>query len=129
MNPAIQFTIEISDNNLTFLDILTSKQDNKIWMNFYSKPAYSKGYVPFSSSHPKPCLKNILLFGSTNMYNCQKCYIRTAKLSELKQPWEAKSAQAKLLMLLLKKPAESQTQFCTVKETYQKPILAIHFYI
>ena len=47
LNPSIQFIMKISDSNLKFLDILTNKQGQKIWMNSYSKPTDSKNYVQF----------------------------------------------------------------------------------
>ena len=54
---AIQFTMEVSENNLQFLDIIIRKNGNKIWMDIYSKPTDSKRYVPFNSNHSKNCLK------------------------------------------------------------------------
>ena len=51
--------MEVSDNNLPFLDILINKCDKKIWMDIYAKPTDAKRYVPFNSCHPKHCLKNI----------------------------------------------------------------------
>ena len=54
VNNGIQFSIELNDNNLPFLDILKTKSGKKNWMNIYSKR-----YVSYLSYHPKPCLKNI----------------------------------------------------------------------
>ena len=44
---------------MIFTDIMIHKNGNKIWTHIYSKPTYSKQYVPFNSSKPKDCLKNI----------------------------------------------------------------------
>ena len=59
VNNGIQFSMELNDKELPFLDILVTKSDKKIWMKIYSKPTDSKPYVSFLSNHPKPCLKNI----------------------------------------------------------------------
>ena len=59
INPAIQFTMETSDNQLPFLDVIINKEGKKVFMDFYSKPTDSKRYVSFKSNHPKHCLKNI----------------------------------------------------------------------
>ena len=44
-HPAINFTIEVSENTLLFLDIMIRKDGNKIWMDVYSKPTDSKRYA------------------------------------------------------------------------------------
>ena len=59
INNNIQFSMELNDNKVPFLDILITKSGKKIWMNIYSKPTDSKPYVSYLSNHPKPCLKNI----------------------------------------------------------------------
>ena len=59
VNNDIQFSMELNDNKLPFLDILTTISGKKIWMNIYSKPTDSKRYVSYICNHPKPCLKNI----------------------------------------------------------------------
>ena len=59
VNNDIQFSMELNDNKLPFLDILITKSGKKIWMNIYSKPTDSKRYVSYLSNHPKPCRKNI----------------------------------------------------------------------
>ena len=57
VNNDIQFSMELNDNKLPFLDILITKSGTKI--NIYSKPTDSKRYVSYLSNHPKPCPKNI----------------------------------------------------------------------
>ena len=59
INPAIPFTIETSDNQLLFFDIMINKEGKKVFMDIYSKPTDSKRYVSFKSNHPRHCLKNI----------------------------------------------------------------------
>ena len=51
--------MERSTTNLPFLDIMINKTGTKIWMDIYNKPTDSKRYVPFSSNHPRSCLRNI----------------------------------------------------------------------
>ena len=59
VNPNLQFTMERSTTNLPFLDIMINKTGTKIWMDIYNKPTDSKRYVPFTSNHPRSCLRNI----------------------------------------------------------------------
>ena len=59
INPAIKFTMEISDTQLPFLDFIINKEGKKVFMDIYSKPTDSKRYVSFKSSHPMHCFKNI----------------------------------------------------------------------
>ena len=59
VNNDIQFSMELSDKKLPFLDILITKSGKKIWMNIHSKPTDSERHVSYLSNHPKPCLKNI----------------------------------------------------------------------
>ena len=59
INPAIKFTVERSDNQLPFLDVMINKGRKNVFMDTYSKPTDSKIYFFFKSNHPKHCLKNI----------------------------------------------------------------------
>ena len=59
IKPAIQFTIETSDTQLPFLDVMINKEGKKVFMDIYSEPTDSKRYVPFKSNHPNHWLKNI----------------------------------------------------------------------
>ena len=59
INPAIQLTMETSDTQLPFLDIMINKKGKKVFMDIYSNPRDSKRYASFKSNHPKHCLKNI----------------------------------------------------------------------
>lgn len=58
IHPAIQFTINVSENNLPFLENMIHIDVSKIWMHIYSKIIGSKKYVSFYSKHPKNCLNN-----------------------------------------------------------------------
>ena len=59
VNPPIKFTVETSDKELPFLDILFKRNDEKMWMDIYFKPTDTRRCLPFSSSHPTHCKKNI----------------------------------------------------------------------
>ena len=59
INSVIQFTMELSDTQLPFLDVMINKDIKKVFMDIYSKPVDSKRYVSIKSNHPKHCLKNI----------------------------------------------------------------------
>ena len=49
--------MNVSKINLPFLGITIHKDENKTWMDIYSKPADSKWYVSFNSNIPKTDFK------------------------------------------------------------------------
>ena len=59
VNKAIQFTMEFSDKEIPFLDILIKRDNSGIWMDLYHKLTDTQRCLPYSTSHPKHCLKNI----------------------------------------------------------------------
>ena len=59
INPSINFTMETSDKELPFLDILIKRNDGKIWIDIYFKPTGTLGRLPFSSRHPNHCTETI----------------------------------------------------------------------
>ena len=58
VNEAIQFTMEFCEKEIPFLDILIKGDNSGIWINLYHKPTDTR-CLPYSTSHPKHCLKNI----------------------------------------------------------------------
>ena len=58
VNEPIQFTMESSDKEIPILDILIKRDNNGIWMDLYHKPADTQRCLPYSTNHPKHCLKN-----------------------------------------------------------------------
>ena len=52
--------METIDKELPFLDILIKRKNDKIWMDIYFKTTDTRRCLPFSSSHPNLCKKNIL---------------------------------------------------------------------
>jgi hypothetical protein len=60
LHHSIKFTIEHSDAEIHFLDVLVSFGDNNtIKTDIYHKSTDSFNYVPFTSNHPRHTLKNI----------------------------------------------------------------------
>ena len=59
VHPSIQFTMEYSKKEIPFLDILIKRNNEKIWMDVYHKPTDTHRCLPFSSSHPNHCKRNI----------------------------------------------------------------------
>ena len=51
--PDIRFTIECSDKQLPFSDVLVKKGCSKLETDIYYKPTDSKQYLLFNSCHPK----------------------------------------------------------------------------
>ena len=58
-NPSIQFTIEYSENQIQFLDILIQRNENGIWVDLYYKLTDTQRCLPFTFSHPNHCKQNI----------------------------------------------------------------------
>ena len=86
INPSIKFAMETRDKELPFLDILIKRNDDKMWLDIYFEPTDTHRCLPFSSSHPNHCKKNIpfTLAGRicTIMENQQQ---KLKHLSELKE--------------------------------------------
>ena len=59
MNPSIQFIMEYSKDQIPFLDVLIKRNKNGIWMDLYHKPTDIQRCLPFTSSHPNHCKRNI----------------------------------------------------------------------
>ena len=59
INSSIQFTMEDSKDQIPFLDILIKRNKNGIWMYLYHKPTDTQRCLPFTSSHPNHCKRNI----------------------------------------------------------------------
>ena len=84
VNPNLQFTMERSTTNLPFLDIMIYKTGTKIWMDIYNKPTDSKRYVPFTSNHPRSCLRNIQFCLARRICAIVEEETKLKQLSELK---------------------------------------------
>lgn len=60
LHPAINFTKEISDTSLNFLDVRVYRDDDLlVKTDIYRKPTDTMSYVPFDSAHPRHVLRNI----------------------------------------------------------------------
>ena len=59
LHEKIKFTIEKSDREIPFLDIMIIKQGNNLVTDLYQKPTDSKRYVHFTSSHPASVKRHI----------------------------------------------------------------------
>ena len=58
-HPSLEFTWEISDSSVAFLDILVSISDNRLTTSIHYKPTDSHSYLFYSSSHPQHTLNSI----------------------------------------------------------------------
>ena len=58
-NPAIQYTYEISELTLSFLDISLRIDGDAISTSIYSKPTDTHSYLQYGSSHPNTCKDSI----------------------------------------------------------------------
>ena len=59
LHPSIQFTINESETEMPFLDILVKKNGDVINTDLYSKPTDTHNYLDFKSCHPKHTKVNI----------------------------------------------------------------------
>ena len=59
VNDAIKFTMEFSDKKIPFLDILIKRDNSGTWTDLCHKPTDTQQCLPYSTFHPKHCLKNI----------------------------------------------------------------------
>ena len=58
-HPVLQFTWEISETSVSFLDILVSINGNKLTTSVFYKPTDSHSYLLCSSSHPNNTKQSI----------------------------------------------------------------------
>ena len=58
-HPSLQFTWEISETSVSFLDILVSINGNKLTTSVFYKPTDSHSYLLYSSSHPSHTKRSI----------------------------------------------------------------------
>ena len=58
-HPALQFTWEISETSVSFLDILVSINGNRLTTSVFYKPTDSHSYLLYSSSHPNHTKQSI----------------------------------------------------------------------
>ncbi len=58
-HPALQFTWEISETSVSFLDILVSINGNRLVTSVFYKPTDSHSYLLYSSSHPNHTKRSI----------------------------------------------------------------------
>ena len=59
INSSIQFPMEYSKDQIPFLDILIKRNENGISMDLYYKSTDTQRCLPFTSSHPNHCKRNI----------------------------------------------------------------------
>ncbi|OOZ57814.1 hypothetical protein [Solemya velum gill symbiont] len=59
LHPAIQFTMEIGEEQIPFLDVLVKKRGSKITTDIYYKDTDNHQYLDFHSSHPSHTKRNI----------------------------------------------------------------------
>ena len=59
IHPALQFTLEISETSVSFLDILVSVNGNRLTTSVFYKPTDSHSYLLYSSSHPNHTKQSI----------------------------------------------------------------------
>jgi hypothetical protein len=58
-NPNLKFTMESSENKISFLDTMVKIEQQCIQTDLYCKPTDSHNYLRFNSAHPKSCKESI----------------------------------------------------------------------
>ena len=59
LHPDLNFTIEVNDKELPFLDILLTKEGTRLNTDIYFKPTDTKQYLNYKSCHPKHTINSI----------------------------------------------------------------------
>ena len=57
--PNIKFTMEVSEDSVTFLDTTVKVIDNQLVTDLYTKPTDSHNYLWYTSAHPRHCKDSI----------------------------------------------------------------------
>ena len=125
INPAIQFTMETSDTQLPFLDVMMNKEGKKVFMDIYSKPTDSKRHVSFKSNHPKHCLKNIQFSLARRICMiAEKDSLKEIKLKELETILLEQHYPERVIKAGINKALKiPQNELRNVKEQEKKKIL------
>ena len=85
LDPQINYTIEIGENELPFLDILVKREGSNIITDIYHKPTDTKQYLHFKSCHPRHVKSNIPYNLARRVCSIiQNENLRTLRLNELK---------------------------------------------
>ena len=86
VNETIQFTMEFSDKEIPFLDILIKGDNCGIWTDLYLKPTDTQRCLAFSTSRPKHCLKNIFFLRTRRICRIvENSSLRNKHLRDLKE--------------------------------------------
>ena len=129
INPAIQFPMETSDTQLPFLDFMINKEEKKVFLDIYSKPAvakrYSKPNVSFKLNHPKHCLKNIpFSFARRICMVAKKDSLKKIKFTKLETLLLEQHYSERIIKAGINKASKiPQNELRNVKEQEQKKIL------
>lgn len=59
VHASIKFTSHISDNKVSFLDTIITKEGNALATDLYTKPTDANNYLHYDSAHPPHCKKGI----------------------------------------------------------------------
>ena len=60
-NPAIQFTIEEeADRKIPFLDVLVTRDGNRLKISVYQKPTHTDRYIKYNSHHHPRVLRGVI---------------------------------------------------------------------
>ena len=84
-HPALQFTWQISETSVSFLDILVSINDNRLPTSVFYRPTDSHSYLLYSSSHPNHTKQSIFLSVSSSSLPLQWRWRLSIKSLEMRE--------------------------------------------
>ena len=88
-HPALQFTWEISETRVSFLDILVSINGNRLTTSVFYKPTDSHNYLLFSYIHPKHTKRSIPF----------SQFLRLRRLCSEDEDFQSKSLEMKIFFV------------------------------
>ena len=131
INSNIQYTMDHSEAEIPFLDILIKKDRTEIWMDLHHKPTDTCRYVPFSSNQPNHCKRNILFTSARRIcVIVENNSIRQKHLEELKNTLYRHEYPMKSIEAGIKKalsiPQEQLRQKSTQTTEHILPFISTH---
>ena len=103
----MEFTTEFSDKEIPFLDILIKRDNRGIGMDLYHKPTDTLRCLPYSTSHPKHCLKNIQFVMTRRICTIVENYsLKNKHLRELKENFITYGYPEKVIEIGIQKALE-----------------------
>ena len=107
-SPSIQFTIEREkEGRIAFLDVLVSKDGDRLSTTVYRKPTHTDRYIPFQSHHPPRVLTGVMREMQNRALQVCDDTSRPAEMQHLEEVFTANGFPEQLVKKTLSQPSKN----------------------